>query len=247
MPVQRERLRAALSSPAGKRRYVRRLFDTIANRYDLITVALSYGLDRRWKRRLVRMADIRAGERALDLACGTGDLLFEAQQRGASVIGLDITFQMIRLARRKQTSQPRRSWFLVGDMVQLPFPSRSFELITTGYGLRSVPDLEEALAEIFRVLKPGGRMLSLDFNRPAHRLTWLLYYAYLTCVGSILGALLHGDPDTYRYIPESIRTYVGAEGVSRRMRECGFDQVSITPLLGGLMAINYGSKPAEWH
>ena len=192
------------------------------------------------------MAGIRPLDRVLDLACGTGDIAFEAERVGARVVGLDITLRMIELARTKRMEAGTSRFgpcFLVGDMLQLPFANNGFDVVTTGYGIRNVPHIDKALVEIARVLKPGGRMLSLDFDRPAHPLVWALYYGYLTCVGSLLGVLLHRDPDTYRYIPESIRTYVGAAGVSQLMRDRGFEDVSVTPLLGGLMAINAGLKP----
>jgi len=232
-------LRRELSTPDAKRRYVRRLFATIADRYDLITIVLSYGLDRRWKRRLADMADAAAGARALDLACGTGDLTFALAARGARATGLDVTPRMIELARRKCTGRaagPAPDW-LVGDMMALPFADRSFDVVTTGYGIRNVPVIAPALAEIRRVLRPGGLLLSLDFNRPEHALVRGVYLSYLTVVGSALGLALHGDPDTYRYIPESIRRYPGARGLAALLREAGFDAARHHPVLGGLMAI----------
>jgi ubiquinone/menaquinone biosynthesis methyltransferase len=233
-------LRSEISTPQGKRQYVRRLFSTIADRYDFITVVLSYGQDRRWKRRLADLAEVRRGDRALDLACGTGDIAFHLAARGAQVIGLDITERMVRLARAKPDAPPAS--FIVGDMLALPFPDAAFDLVTTGYGIRNVPDLRLSIAEIYRVLRPGGRVLSLDFDRPQNAFVRSAYLGYLTIVGSTIGLALHRDPDTYRYIPESIRNYPGAEGVSRLMRGCGFRSASHEPLLGGLMAINVAHK-----
>jgi len=132
---------------------------------------------------------------------------------------------------------------VTGDMMALPFPSTRFTVVTTGYGLRNVPDLERAVDEIARVLEPGGRLLSLDFNRPAQPWLRALYLAYLTVVGSLLGLVLHGDPDTYRYIPESIRNYPGADGVRRLLESRGFVNVRVVLLLGGLMAIHSALKP----
>jgi ubiquinone/menaquinone biosynthesis methyltransferase len=233
MTPARVPLRTALESPGSKRLYVRRLFATIADRYDLITVLLSFGLDRRWKRVLAGLAGDLAGRRALDLACGTGDIAFELAQRGARVTGLDITHRMVQLAREK-----RRGAFLVGDMMALPFADAEFDVVTTGYGLRNVPELPVALAEIRRVLRPGGLLLSLDFNRPSNAFVRALYLAYLTVVGSTLGVALHRDPDTYRYIPESIRRYPGAAAVAQLMRDGGFTHAEWIPVLGGLMAIH---------
>jgi len=238
-------LRRELSAPDAKHRYVRRLFATIANRYDLITVVLSYGLDRRWKRRLVEMAGAGDGARVLDLACGTGDLALALAARGARATGLDVTPRMIELARGKRGRRPAGpapAW-LVGDMMALPFADESFDVVTTGYGIRNVPVIEPALAEIRRVLRPGGRLLSLDFNRPDSALVRGVYLAYLTVVGSALGLALHGDADTYRYIPESIRRYPGARGLAALMRDAGFDAARAHPVLGGLMAINTARRP----
>jgi len=245
-------LRAAISTAEGKRRYVRRLFATIADRYDFITRFLSYGQDRRWKRRLVRLAGIRASDRVLDLACGTGDILFEAlRYRPARAIGLDLTLRMIQLAHGRTSQLPASIGnrlgvitpvFLVGDMSALPLRPDDFDVVTTGYGLRNVPHLSVAIREIHRVLVPGGRLLSLDFNRPGNGAVRAVYLAYLTAVGSLLGLILHRDPDTYRYIPESIRNYPGADGVARLLEAEGFDDVRVISVLFGLMAIHVARK-----
>lgn len=232
------RLQSAFTSPEHKRRYVRTLFATIADRYDFITVFLSFGRDRAWKRRLVREARISNGDRVLDLACGTGDIAFQAARCGARVVGLDITTRMIELAHAKPEAQAGAAHFLVGDMMALPFGRAAIDVVTTGYGLRNVPNLADALDEIARVLRPGGRLLSLDFNRPQSPLIRSVYLAYLTVVGSALGWALHRDPDTYRYIPESVRRYPGAQGVADLLRTRGFDEVRVMPLFGGFMTLH---------
>ena len=235
-------LREALQTAESKRRYVRRLFSVIADRYDLITVLLSYGQDRRWKRRLASMVPHPASARVLDLACGTGDIAFEIAAAGADVVGLDITPRMLELAREKSNDLAGKVWFVAGDMMALPFPGEAFSVVTTGYGLRNVPELPGALAEIRRVLAPGGVLLSLDFDRPSSPLLRAVYLGYLTVVGSALGAVLHGEPDTYRYIPESIRRYPGAPGVSALARAAGFRTCEHVPVLGGFMAIHSAVK-----
>jgi ubiquinone/menaquinone biosynthesis methyltransferase len=234
------KLRSAFTSPEHKRQYVRTLFATIADRYDFITVVLSFGRDRQWKRRLVRAAAIQRGEHVIDLACGTGDIAFEAARAGAAVVGLDITTRMVELAAQKRRPIEGRGSpsFLVGDMMALPFATASADVITTGYGLRNVPGLPHALGEIARVLKPGGRLLSLDFNRPQSVVVRTAYLAYLTIVGSVLGWLLHRDPDTYRYIPESVRRYPGARGVADLMKQNGFETVDVVPLFAGFMTLH---------
>lgn len=228
----------ALASPDSRQRYVRRLFSTVADRYDLITVLLSYGRDRRWKRRACDLAEVRDNVRALDLACGTGDIAFELARRGASVTGLDVTYRMLQLARAKDDAVR----FVCADMMSLPFADGQFDIVTTGYGLRNVSDLAVAAREISRVLRPGGTFVSLDFNRPANGIVRGIYLGYLSVVGSALGWILHRDPDTYRYIPASIRRYPGAEGVVRILRSVGFAHARSTDVLGGLMAIHVAKK-----
>ena len=240
------KLRQAISTAEGKQRYVRRLFATIADRYDFITGFLSYGQDRRWKRRLIQLARLQSSDRVLDLACGTGDIVFAAAPNVQRAVGLDVTHRMLQLARARREAalkdeaplkgcHPR---FVTGDMLALPFPDRSFTVVTIGYGLRNVPDLTRSLEEIRRVLKPRGRVLSLDFNRPSNPIVRAAYLVYLTIVGSALGFVLHGDPNTYRYIPESIRNYPGAAGVAFMMEQLGFTDVRVIRVLGGLMAIH---------
>jgi len=241
--ASRPPLRSALASPDSKSRYVRRLFSTIADRYDLITVLLSYGQDRRWKRRVAELTAAGPGTRALDLACGTGDIAFAVAARGARVVGLDITHRMVQLAQLKAPAPGPAPSFVTGDMMALPFRDDAFDVVTTGYGIRNVPEIAAAIAEMRRVLKPGGTLLSLDFDRPLNPLVRGVYLAYLTVVGSLLGYVLHRDPDTYRYIPESLKRYPGADAVSGMMRNAGFTSARWTRVLGGLMAIHSATKP----
>jgi demethylmenaquinone methyltransferase/2-methoxy-6-polyprenyl-1,4-benzoquinol methylase len=240
-------LRDTISTPAGKAPYVRRLFATIADRYDLITVLLSYGQDRRWKRRLLEMAGPLDGRRLIDLACGTGDIARGAAFRGAAVTGLDLTPGMIQLAREKArtgAAPPGAVGFVVGDMMALPFASSSCDVVTTGYGLRNVPEILPAIQEIGRVLRPGGLFLSLDFNRPRSAIVRAAYHAYLSVVGSTMGLALHGDADTYRYIAESIRTYPGADAIVELLGRHGFTNATWRPVLGGLLAIHVARRDA---
>jgi ubiquinone/menaquinone biosynthesis methyltransferase len=243
----------AFDSPDAKRRYNQRLFATIAARYDLITRLLSFGQDQRWKRRVLALAAPRTDDVVLDLACGTGDLAFGASDRGGRVIGLDLTVRMLELGRdrdraRPQTQTTRASaahlpvTWIAGDMTALPIADGSIDVVTTGYGLRNVPDLAAALAEIRRVLRPGGRLVALDFDRPESRVVRAVYLGYLDAVGGVLGWLLHREPAAYRYIPASIRRYPGAARVVDMMRAAGFAEVRHLPVLGGLMAIHAAKR-----
>ena len=156
-------LRDAFDSPERKRAYVRGLFATIADRYDLITVLLSFGLDRRWKNRLVALSGAGPGKRALDLACGTGDIAFQVAASGARTTGLDVTTRMLQLARAKAPAGPAS--FVAGDMMALPFPEHSFDLVTSGYGLRNVPAIEPALAEISRSAEQSAALMRQRYEQ----------------------------------------------------------------------------------
>ena len=193
------------------------------------------------------MAGPLESRRLIDLACGTGDIALGAAFRGAAVTGLDLTPRMIHLAREKARTgaAPRGAvGFVVGDMMMLPFASASCDVVTTGYGLRNVPELVPAIQEIGRVLKPGGLLLSLDFNRPQSAIVRAAYHGYLSAVGSAVGLALHGDPDTYRYIAESIRTYPGADAIVELLGRHGFTSATWTPVLGGLLAIHVARRDA---
>ena len=231
----------ALATADGKARYVRALFHEIAPRYDDITVWLSFGRDAGWKDVLCRMAAVQPGERALDLACGTGDIAARLRAGGARVTALDLTPRRLALAASRPVASGVR--WLCGDMQDLPVARASQDVVTIGYGLRNVSDLPGALQEIDRVLAPGGRVLSLDFTLPRSPVVRRAYLGYLRIVGGLVGQLLHDDPDTYRYIPESLRRYPGADGVARLMRTQGLTHAARWPLLGGLMAINTAVKP----
>jgi demethylmenaquinone methyltransferase/2-methoxy-6-polyprenyl-1,4-benzoquinol methylase len=234
-----------IHSKAKKQTYVNQMFATIAPKYDRVTSWLSYGQDRTWKRRLVELAEIEPHHEILDLACGTGDITFMAAENLTTgrIIGVDITSGMLEIANRKKEQTSRKIvFFQLGDIMSLDFPDGQFDRITVGYGLRNVPDLPQLLREVFRLLKPGGRFLSLDFGKPKNRIYRALYIKYLVVVGSAFGWVLHGDPDVYRYIPESIKPYPGQDGVKALMDAAGFKNTGYLSYLGGATAINYGTK-----
>jgi ubiquinone/menaquinone biosynthesis methyltransferase len=229
-------LRDAFSSPPAKREFNHRIFTTIAPRYDLITRVLSYGQDQRWKRRAIERVAPKSGECALDIACGTGDLAVGLASAGARVVALDLTLPMMQLATRRASLSPLTC--VGGDICALPLSDAAFDIVTGGYALRNVPDLDGALREIARVLRRGGRFVSLDFDKPSSRALCHAYLAYLWIVGSVLGWVLHRDADTYRYIAASLRRYPGGRDVTMRLLASGFTRAERIPVLGGLMAIH---------
>lgn len=243
-PTEKLDLKAHVASKEKKQRYANRLFETIAARYDFFTAFMSYGMDRGWKRELIRMLDLKGGETTLDIACGTGDITFMTakQLTTGHAIGLDITQAMLEIAERKRRERAAGNvCFHRGDIMQIPFADQTFDCVTGGYALRNVPEVAGALAEIKRVLKPGGRLLSLDFGHPANRLYRRAYLRYLTIVGSVVGLMMHGDADTYRYIPETLKLYPGQRGVCQMMQAAGFVDTGFREFGGGIMAINYGT------
>ena len=236
----------------GKQRAekVGNLFATIARHYDLINDLQSFGLHRRWKRRVVELAEANRGDRALDVCCGTGDLAFMLVAREVEVTGLDFSAPMLSIAEgRRPASDPqsavRNPQFILGDAQAIPFPDASFDIATVGYGLRNLASWEAGLAEIARVLKPRGRMLVLDFGKPANSLWRGVYFGYLkTCV-PLFGLIFAGRADAYAYILESLKHYPAQLGVEAKMRELGLINVRIQNLLAGAMSINYGEKPSS--
>lgn len=238
-------LKEHITSKEKKQGYVTQMFETIAPRYDFFTVLFSYGMDRGWKRELIEMLKLKGDERVLDLACGTGDITFAIGERvpQGEAHGLDITRGMIEIAESKRRERGASNvTFHIGDIMNMPFEDASFDYITCGYALRNVPEVEGALIEIRRVLKPGGRFCSLDFAHPRNRIFRWIYFNYLVVVGSIVGLILHGDADIYRYISESLKVYPGQHKVEENMQRLGFAETGVREFGPGIMAINYGAK-----
>ena len=233
---------------SGRAARVNDLFAGIAPRYDLINDLQSFGLHQLWKRRLVRLANSKAGERALDLCCGTGDIALALARRGAEAVGLDFSAPMLAIARQKQSersgdfrerSNPR---FIQGDAQQIPFPDNSFEIVTIGYGLRNLASLETGLREMQRVARPGGRLLVLDFGKPENALWRSIYFGYLKFFVPALGRIFCGSFAAYAYILESLKHYPAQRGVAGKMRELDLKNIRVINFLGGVMSINCAEK-----
>lgn len=219
------------------------LFATIARRYDLLNDLQSFGLHRLWKRRVTALAAVKAGDRALDLCCGTGDIALALAKQGADVTGLDFSEKMLEVAAYRLERSNRKSLkFIQGDAQSLPFPDNSFDAVTVGYGLRNLSNLETGMREMVRVAKPGARIVCLDFGKPANPIWRNLYFAHLRCSVPIVGLLFCGRADAYAYIFESLKHYPAQWGVAEKMRELKLTNIRIINLVGGAMAINYGEK-----
>jgi demethylmenaquinone methyltransferase / 2-methoxy-6-polyprenyl-1,4-benzoquinol methylase len=223
------------------------LFAAIARRYDLLNDLQSFGLHRRWKRRVVQLAAVRPGQRALDVCCGTGDIALALAQGGTEVTGLDFSQAMLQIAEtrrlKNQQSSDTNPKFIQGDAQQLPFADHSFDAVTVGYGLRNLTSWATGLREMFRVAKPGARLVVLDFGKPPNRLWRAIYFSHLRCSVPLIGRLFCGNADAYAYILESLKHYPAQFAVAAKMRELNLSNVRVINLLGGAMAINYGQKP----
>lgn len=223
------------------------LFGALAPRYDLINDLQSLGLHRRWKKLLAGMAEVKPGQRALDLCCGTGDIAFALHRAGAEVVGLDFSPAMLAVAReraRKLPVQPAAPplQFLVGDVMHIPYESSSFDIVSVGYGLRNLESWEQGLKEMVRVTRPGGRLLALDFGKPDGWLWQGMFFFYLRTVVPLLGSLLCRDAAALAYIHESLQAYPAQRGVAEKMTELGCREVRVRNLLGGAMSIHSGIK-----
>ncbi len=219
------------------------LFDRIARRYDLINDIQSAGMHRLWKRRLVRLAALKSGQKALDVCCGTGDVTMALAGSGASVVGLDFNTHMLEVARRRLADETARGVeFLQGDALHMPFGESVFDAVTISYGLRNLSDFDGGISELHRVAKPGGRILVLDFGKPANQLWRRIYYLYLRCMVPVFGRVFCGNAAAYAYILESLQAYPAQEGVAAALRKLNCKNVRILPLLGGAMSINYAEK-----
>lgn len=221
---------------------VHKLFGAIAARYDLLNDLQSFGLHRIWKRKLVRLLDLAPGERALDLCSGTGDIAIAMARRGASVVGLDFSSEMLAVARRKAAATSMEISWQQGDARALPFEPGEFSIVTIGYGLRNLPSPVEGLREMGRVLQPGGRVGILDFGKPPNRFWQRLFFGYLWIAVPCFGRCFAGDAEAYAYILESLRHYPGQQEIARIMEREGFMNVRVLNLLGGTMAIHLGRR-----
>jgi demethylmenaquinone methyltransferase/2-methoxy-6-polyprenyl-1,4-benzoquinol methylase len=229
-------------TPASKRDYVRGMFSDIARRYDLLNGLLSFGLHQRWKRQAVRLAAAPTAGVVLDVCCGTGDL---ARMHGArvgrrgTVVGVDFAGPMVNLAQTRGGVL-----YVQGDAESLPFPDGGFDAATIAFGLRNVTHTGVALGELLRVLRPGARLVVLEFSRPVNPAFRVLYDLYSFTVIPALGRLVSRNADAYAYLPASIRGWPDQEALSEVLREAGFARVHYHNFLFGAVSAHVGTRPA---
>jgi demethylmenaquinone methyltransferase/2-methoxy-6-polyprenyl-1,4-benzoquinol methylase len=232
---------------AEKKSRVRQVFDSVAPRYDLMNDVMSFGLHRLWKRFTVGKTGLKAGQHALDVAAGSADLSIPLARRVGSrghVVVTDINLEMLGVGRDRllDAGIAGNVSCLLADAEALPFANRSFHCVTIGFGLRNVTDKSRALRSMYRVLKPGGRLLVLEFSKPRFGLLKPAYDAYSFQVLPRIGRLLANDSESYRYLAESIRRHPDQETLRSMMQAAGFERCEFFNLSGGIVALHMGVR-----
>lgn len=232
---------------------VREMFAAIASRYDLLNHLLSVNIDKRWRRRVARLlhaslpvegsaAPRRA--RILDVACGTGDLSFTLFESGeARIVGVDFCRPMLQIANSKAAKRGFEVPFIEGDALALPFRDGSFEAATIAFGLRNLTTVETGFAELLRVLKPGGKLIVLEFSKPTTPILRSIFRFYFTRVLPLFGGLISGSKSAYQYLPESVSRFPDQNELASMMRRAGFEEVTFQNLSGGIAALHLGMRP----
>jgi demethylmenaquinone methyltransferase/2-methoxy-6-polyprenyl-1,4-benzoquinol methylase len=214
---------------------VRAMFDRIARVYDLMNSVMTVGMHHRWRRRAADLAAVGPGDRALDVATGTGDLALELRSRGAEVVGMDFSERMLELAREKAPDVS----FEQGNALELAYADGEFDAATVGFGARNFSDLRRGLAEMARVVRPGGRVVVLEITTPERPpLSWF-FRLWFDRLVPLLGRVA-GDPEAYSYLPSSVRRFPGARGLAGEMAAVGLVRIRYVVTAGGIIAIHAG-------
>ncbi len=234
-------------SARDKAGLVARVFDSVADRYDLMNDAMSFGIHRVWKQFAVSQSGVRRGQRVLDVAGGTGDLTAKFAGRvgpAGTVVIADINAAMLDVGRRRLADRgvAGNVEFVQADAERLPFEDDYFDCVSIAFGLRNVTRKEAALASMFRVLKPGGRLLVLEFSRPVLPGLGRLYDLYSFSLLPLMGRIIANDEDSYRYLVESIRKHPDQETLKSMMEAAGFERTHYFNLSGGIVALHRGYK-----
>jgi len=233
-----------MNLPADKKSaYVQGMFNRIAPRYDLMNRLMTAGQDLRWRRDVIRRAQLPPHASLLDLGAGTGDLAREAlrQHQDCSALAADFTLGMMRVGQ--QHKPPAPDWS-AADALNLPFVDGHFDAVVSGYLLRNVSDLPRALSEQYRVLKPGGWLVSLDTTRPGRSILSPFIKFHMRTIIPLLGTLITGQSDAYTYLPDSSENFLRAEDLAAALRAAGFVEVGFERRMFGTMAVHWGRKPA---
>jgi demethylmenaquinone methyltransferase/2-methoxy-6-polyprenyl-1,4-benzoquinol methylase len=221
------------------------MFDRIARRYSLVNSLTSFGLDRHWRRAAVQLAAAQPTDRLLDVCCGTGDLadaFAEIDPHPAEIVATDFSPRMIAAAQARQSLRARPITLLQADATALPWPDASFDIVSCGFGLRNVSDPARALTEFFRVLRPGGRVVILEFGLPSQPVLRAMFRVYFHLALPAIGGLVSGDFRAYRYLPRSVERFFSAGQVADMVKAAGFADVRQQLLTHGVAAVTVGTR-----
>lgn len=247
-PTPRRNAEATLQG-AAKQRYVTGMFTRIARRYDVMNTVMTFGQDESWRQLTVRVARPRPGSHALDMGTGTGRIAAELARQGAAVWALDLTHEMMVRGRADLSAAPHlrepalRVHFVQGDALTLPFRDASFDCVTSGFTLRNVTDVPQAMRELCRVVRPGGRVVTLEASQPPLALFRTGNRLYITLMLPVLGRVIAGDADAYTYLRSSMIRFYDAPGLAAVMREAGLERVRFKRLMFGSVAVHVGTRP----
>ena len=231
---------------AEHKRRNREMFDAIAQRYDVLNHLLSGGIDIYWRRRALNSLQLSSEPRILDLATGTADFALAARRLNPkSIIGVDVALEMLRLGVRKVEERSAPAALMGGDAEHLPFQDASFDVVMGAFGVRNFGNIPSGLAEAYRVLRPGGQVLVLDFCEPATPLFRQLYQFYFHNILPLIGGFLSGQRQAYAYLPNSVGTFPQRGAFVRLLEDAGFVEASATTLTMGICCIYQGSKPVS--
>jgi len=246
--VKVEQINPYTSDPRGKSEQVREMFDSIAPAYDFMNRAMTFGIDRLWRRKAVDMLVGAVHTDVLDIATGTGDLamLLAGRLGGANVTGVDLSERMVEIGQRKVASRglSGRVRLTIGDCLALPFADDSFDCVTCAYGVRNFSDLSAGYREMHRVLRPGGHVVILELSTPRNPLVKPFYKFYTRCIIPAVGRMVSKDVRAYSYLPESIAAVPQRNAMTAVMEQAGFTDSGFIPLTFGTCTIYKATKPA---
>jgi demethylmenaquinone methyltransferase/2-methoxy-6-polyprenyl-1,4-benzoquinol methylase len=226
---------------------VEKVFSVIAKRYDMLNSILTLNIDRIWRRKAIKICSIKEDQKVLDLCCGTGQMInyeCKAVGKNATVIGVDFSQEMLNVGaeRLNRLVKDYKFELVKGSILELPFEENTFDCITIAFGLRNIPDKNKALSEMYRVLKPGGRVVCLELSKPNIPILKSIYNLYFNHVLPIIGSMGTGDKKAYYYLRDSVNNFMNKKQLKEKFKEIGFENSEYKSLTFGIASIHYGSK-----
>ncbi|WP_315066333.1 bifunctional demethylmenaquinone methyltransferase/2-methoxy-6-polyprenyl-1,4-benzoquinol methylase UbiE [uncultured Clostridium sp.] len=226
---------------------VERIFSAIAKRYDMLNSILTLNIDRLWRRKAIKICNIKEGKNVLDLCCGTGQMInyeCKAVGKNATVIGMDFSQEMLNVCNRRlrQSLENYRFKLIKGSILELPFKENTFDCITIAFGLRNIQDKSKALSEMYRVLKPGGKVVCLELSKPNVPILKNIYDLYFNRILPVVGSIGTGDREAYYYLRDSVNNFMNKKQLKEELERIGFKNSEYKSLTFGVASIHYGTK-----